>query len=99
MPNAVVGHIAKRWGLRGPVICFSPDAAGADPLGEALDVARFLANGGDADEALLLLVEQVGPDGASASARALLVRSVPDASPDGSSDASSDASPDAGEAS
>lgn len=77
VPNAVVGHIAKRWGLAGPVICFSPDAATADPLGEALDVARFLVDGGDAGEALLLLVEQVGPDGAPASARALLVRPAP----------------------
>ncbi|MFF3216013.1 hypothetical protein ACFYYB_36050 [Streptomyces sp. NPDC002886] len=79
VPNAVVGHIAKRWGLAGPVICFSPDAATADPLGEALDVTRFLVAGGDADEALLLLVEQAGADGAPASARALLVRPAPDA--------------------
>lgn len=77
VPNAVVGHIARRWGLAGPVICFSPDAATADPLGEALDVTRFLVEGGDADEALLLLVEQVGPDGAPANARALLVRPAP----------------------
>ncbi|MGW1774638.1 beta-ketoacyl synthase chain length factor [Streptomyces sp. NPDC002104] len=82
VPNAVVGHIAKRWGLAGPVICFSPDAATADPLGEALDVTRFLVDGGDAEEALLLLVEQAGPDGAPASALALLVRPAPDAVPD-----------------
>ncbi|MFF1410595.1 hypothetical protein ACFVX6_12540 [Streptomyces sp. NPDC058289] len=84
VPNAVVGHIAKRWGLAGPVICFSPDAATADPLGEALDVTRSLVDGGDADEALLLLVEQVGPDGGPASARALLVRPARDVAPDAS---------------
>ncbi|MCX4783762.1 beta-ketoacyl synthase chain length factor [Streptomyces sp. NBC_01264] len=77
VPNAVVGHIAKRWGLAGPVICFSPDAATADPLSEALDVARSLVDGGDTEEALLLLVEQAGPDGAPANARALLVRPAP----------------------
>ncbi|MDD9382932.1 hypothetical protein M8Z33_41085 [Streptomyces sp. ZAF1911] len=82
VPNAVVGHIAKRWGLAGPVICFSPDAATADPLGEALDVTRFLVDGGDAGEALVLLVEQAGPDGAPANARALLVRPAADAAAD-----------------
>ncbi|MEV6122185.1 beta-ketoacyl synthase N-terminal-like domain-containing protein [Streptomyces sp. NPDC052077] len=74
VPNAIVGHIAKRWGLAGPVICFSPDDATGDPLGEALDIARFLVSGGDADEALVLLVEQVGADGGPGGAEALLVR-------------------------
>ncbi|GAB2620133.1 hypothetical protein GCM10027168_60250 [Streptomyces capparidis] len=78
VPNAVVGHIAKRWGLAGPVICFSPDDAAGDPLGEALDITRALVAGGDADEALVLLVEQVGPDGGPGGARALLVRPARD---------------------
>ncbi|WP_328303200.1 hypothetical protein OG389_35165 [Streptomyces sp. NBC_00435] len=79
VPNAVVGHIAKRWRLTGPVICFSPDAAKGDALGEALDITRTLVAEGDAAEALVLLVEQAGPDGEPASARALLVRPVPGA--------------------
>ncbi|HET9382590.1 MAG TPA: hypothetical protein VFP69_17415 [Streptomyces sp.] len=77
VPNAVVGHVAKRWGLAGPVICFSPDDITGDPLGEAADVARCLVDGGDADEALVLLVEQVGPDGGAGAAHALLVRPRP----------------------
>ncbi|MBT2472569.1 hypothetical protein J7E97_33140 [Streptomyces sp. ISL-66] len=79
VPNAVVGHIAKRWELTGPVICFSPDDATGDPLGEALDITRSLVAGGDAEEALVLLVEQAGPDGGPGSARALLVRPAPGA--------------------
>lgn len=79
VPNAVVGHVAKRWGLTGPVICFSPDDATGDPLGEALDITRSLVAGTDTEEALVLLVEQVGPDGGPGSARALLVRPAPDA--------------------
>ncbi|MET9466767.1 hypothetical protein ABZY44_18565 [Streptomyces sp. NPDC006544] len=79
VPNAVVGHVAKRWELTGPVICFSPDDATGDALGEALDVSGSLFAGADADEALVLLVEQVGPDGGPGSARALLVRPAPGA--------------------
>ncbi|MFP8961052.1 hypothetical protein ACLIYP_10915 [Streptomyces nanhaiensis] len=79
VPNAVIGHIAKRWGLAGPVICFSPDDGVGDPLREALDITRSLVAGGDADEALVLLVEQVRPDGGPGGARALLVRPGPDA--------------------
>lgn len=78
VPNAVVGYVAKRWELTGPVICFSPDDATGDPLGEALDVTRSLVAGADVDEALVLLVEQAGPDGGPGSARALLVRPAPD---------------------
>lgn len=77
VPNAVVGHVAKRWHLAGPVICFSPDDITGDPLGEAADIARCLVEGGDADEALVLLVEQVGPDGDPGSAHALLLRPQP----------------------
>jgi hypothetical protein len=76
VPNAVAGHIARRWGLAGPVICFSPSMEAGDPLGEAMDVAHFLALGGDADEALVLLVEQLWPSGERGSARALLLRPV-----------------------
>nr|WSX51395.1 hypothetical protein OG409_22105 [Streptomyces sp. NBC_00974] len=97
VPNAVVGHIAKRWELTGPVICFSPDDATGDPLAEALDITGSLVAGADADEALVLLVEQVGPDGGPGSARALLVRPAPGAG--GSAPDALGPAPDAGEGS
>jgi hypothetical protein len=59
------------------VICFSPDDTTGDPLGEAVDIARSLVAGGDADEALVLLVEQIRPDGEAGGAHALLVRPAP----------------------
>ena len=79
VPNAVVGHVARRWGLAGPVICFSPDDTTGDPQGQAFDIVRSLVRGGDAEEALVLLVEQVRPDGEPGEARALLVRPASDA--------------------
>ncbi|MFF9196485.1 beta-ketoacyl synthase chain length factor [Streptomyces sp. NPDC014779] len=54
VPNAVVGHVATAWGLRGPVVCFSPEG---DQERAALDYARLLFEDGEADEALLILVE------------------------------------------
>ena len=70
VPNAVVGHIAKRWGLAGPVLCTNPVG---DPLADALDVAELLIADGDADRALLVLLEQSVADGEPDRARALLV--------------------------
>lgn len=51
VPNAVAGHVAARWGLTGPVVCLSTDATGMGA------VALLLADG-DAEEALVVLVEQ-----------------------------------------
>ena len=51
VPNAVAGHIATRWNLTGPVVCL------ADPA-SALETAALLIEDGDADQALLLRIEQ-----------------------------------------
>ncbi|MBO4207227.1 beta-ketoacyl synthase chain length factor, partial [Micromonospora echinofusca] len=69
VPNSVAGHVATRWGLRGPVVCLAPVG---DPRTEALDSADLLLHDGDADEALLVLIEQ-GHDGTADHAAALLV--------------------------
>lgn len=67
VPNSVAGHVAARWGLRGPVVCLCPTGDGrADGLAQA----RLLIDDGDADEVLVVLVEQAG---AGDSAHALLV--------------------------
>lgn len=55
VPNSVAGHVAARWGLGGPVICLSPVA---DPAADAAAEAELLLHDGDADEALLVLIEQ-----------------------------------------
>jgi hypothetical protein len=51
VPNAVAGHIAARWNLTGPVVCL------ADPA-SALETAALLIEDGDADDVLLLRIEQ-----------------------------------------
>jgi hypothetical protein len=67
--NAVVGHLAARWGLLGPVACTMPgraepasdDADGCAPspltraLAEAAASAALLIEGGDADAALVIV--------------------------------------------
>jgi len=67
VPNSVAGHVAARWGLRGPVVCLCPTG---DPKADGLAQARLLIDDGDADEVLVVLVEQAG---AAESAHALLV--------------------------
>jgi 3-oxoacyl-(acyl-carrier-protein) synthase len=67
VPNSVAGHVAARWGLRGPVVCLCPTG---DPKADGLAQARLLIDDGDADEVLIVLVEQAG---AGDSAHALLV--------------------------
>lgn len=67
VPNSVAGHVAARWGLGGPVVCLCPTG---DPLADGLAQARLLIDDGDADEVLVVLVEQAG---AERSARAVLV--------------------------
>ncbi|MFD0634043.1 beta-ketoacyl synthase chain length factor [Catenulispora yoronensis] len=63
VPNAVAGHIAARWSLTGPVVCVADRAS-------ALEAAALLVEDGDAEEALVLHVEQ----GARDHAHAVLLR-------------------------
>lgn len=51
VPNAVAGLVASRWRLTGPVVCVDSTDAG-------LTVARLLLADGDADEVLVILLEQ-----------------------------------------
>jgi 3-oxoacyl-(acyl-carrier-protein) synthase len=67
VPNSVAGHVAARWGLRGPVVCLCPTG---DPQADGLAQARLLIDDGDADRVLVVLVEQTG---AGDSAHALLL--------------------------
>lgn len=58
-PNAVLGHIAARWRLAGPVVCLSPPAQDSDTIpSAALTEADWLLRDGDADEVLLIAAEQ-----------------------------------------
>lgn len=60
VPNSIAGHVATRWGLRGPVLCVSPLG---EPRDAGLAQARLLIEDGDADEVLVVGVEQaVGRD-------------------------------------
>jgi hypothetical protein len=74
-PNAVVGHIAARWGLEGPVTCTIPARRG---LADAMDSAALLIEGGEAEAAMVILADQglPGSDGetpTSDSGAALLI--------------------------
>lgn len=51
VPNAVAGHVAARSGLAGPVICLGGEQS-------ALDAAALLIEDADADEVLLIRVDQ-----------------------------------------
>jgi hypothetical protein len=63
-PNAVLGHIAARHRLTGPLVCISPPTERGDGIpAAALDEADLLLRDGDADEVLLIAAEQgVTPD-------------------------------------
>lgn len=75
-PNAVLGHIAARWGLTGPVVAISPARAvpGQVPS-DALDLAALLLADGDADQVLVIAAEpgDDGPGEAAGHAVAVLV--------------------------
>ncbi|MEV6524448.1 beta-ketoacyl synthase chain length factor [Longispora sp. NPDC051575] len=71
VPNAVLGHVATRWGLTGPVVCVSP---AGDPTADALDLVDLMFAAGDADRALVVLVEQSTTPGTPDRAVALLVK-------------------------
>ncbi|MFI0724224.1 hypothetical protein [Streptomyces sp. NPDC021224] len=66
VPNAVAGHVAARWGLLGPVVCVADAASG-------VEVAALLIEDGDADEVLLIRVEQAATAGARDRAAAVLL--------------------------
>lgn len=66
VPNAVAGHVTARWGLFGPVVCVADCAAG-------VEVAALLVEDGDADEVLLIRVEQAATAGARDRAAAVLL--------------------------
>ncbi len=66
-PNSVVGQVTAHWGLGGPVVCISPVG---DPLADGMAEAALLLEDGDADEVLLILVEQAGEGGPDAADRA-----------------------------
>jgi hypothetical protein len=87
-PNAVLGYVAARWGLGGPVVCVGPqrgteyqgpdqwlDPAGG--LAGALAEAALVIGDGDADEALVIVAEQGGRPGESDGAVAVLVTRCP----------------------
>lgn len=57
VPNSVAGHVAARWQLTGPVVSVGALEAG-------LDIAALLIEDADADEALVIRVEQGCGDGA-----------------------------------
>lgn len=63
VPNSVAGHVAAKWGLRGPVVCLCPTG---DQKADGLAHARLLIDDGDADEVLVVLVEQAGAEYAQA---------------------------------
>lgn len=75
VPNAVAGHIAAQHGLRGPVVCLSPSggAHAESAHGEGIAVADLLIRDGDADEALIISVEQPAGDPGAGTAWAALV--------------------------
>src|SRR6266581_2727729 len=70
VPNSIAGHIAARWRLTGPISCISPVGA---PVEDGLAAAALLFADLDADEALVLVVEQGHPGGAADHALAILV--------------------------
>jgi hypothetical protein len=74
VPNAVAGHVAARWRLTGPVVCVGDTRSG-------LDVAALLLEDGDADEALLIRVDQAATAAARDHAVAVLLTDGPPQDP------------------
>jgi len=71
VPNAVAGHVAALWRLTGPVVCVADTGAG-------LAVAALLLADRDADEALLIRVDQAPGAGVGDRAAAVLLRAHPE---------------------
>jgi Beta-ketoacyl synthase, N-terminal domain len=57
-PNAVLGHVAARWHLTGPVVAISRPARIIGLTHEVLAEADLLLRDGDADEVLVIIAEQ-----------------------------------------
>ncbi|MFJ1754126.1 hypothetical protein [Kitasatospora sp. NPDC088134] len=62
-PNAVLGHLAARWQLDGPVVALGP---GFEDEAELHTQARLLIEDGDADQVLAVTAVQGPPDRATA---------------------------------
>ncbi|MFB7949424.1 hypothetical protein ACFC6L_31430 [Kitasatospora phosalacinea] len=62
-PNAVLGHLAARWQLDGPVVALGP---GFDDERELHDRAALLIEDGDAEQVLVVTAVQGPPDHATA---------------------------------
>ncbi|GAA3005798.1 hypothetical protein GCM10020229_17090 [Kitasatospora albolonga] len=77
-PNAVLGHIAARWELAGPVVAISPREAAApgELPPDALELAALLLADGDADQVLVIAAEQAARDGEGDHGTAALVTSA-----------------------
>ncbi|GAA1242059.1 hypothetical protein GCM10009665_36030 [Kitasatospora nipponensis] len=77
-PNAVLGHIAARWALTGPVVASCPREAAAPGQipADALELAALLLADGDADQVLVIAAEQAGPARGTEHATAVLVTSA-----------------------
>lgn len=70
VPSSVLGWLASRWGLRGPVVCASP---AGDPRADAATLAELLFFDDDADQVLAVLVELGTGDESRAHASAYLL--------------------------
>ncbi|MER5866282.1 hypothetical protein [Kitasatospora sp. NPDC002040] len=77
-PNAVLGHIAARWGLAGPVVAISPREAAApgEIPSDALELAALMLADGDADQILIIAAEQADRSGGTDHGTAVLVTSA-----------------------
>ncbi|MFJ5229931.1 hypothetical protein ACIQBJ_08495 [Kitasatospora sp. NPDC088391] len=62
-PNAVLGHLAARWQLDGPVVALGP---GFEDEAELHEQAKLLIEDGDADQVLAITAAQGPPDRATA---------------------------------
>ncbi|BAJ32271.1 MULTISPECIES: hypothetical protein [Kitasatospora] len=62
-PNAVLGHVAARWQLDGPVVALGP---GFEDERELHDRAALLIEDGDAEQVLVITAVQGPPDHATA---------------------------------
>ncbi|MFE4975020.1 hypothetical protein ACFRAR_23320 [Kitasatospora sp. NPDC056651] len=80
-PNAVLGHIAARWGLTGPLVAICPAEAAAPGRvpADAHELAALLLADGDADRVLVIAAEQTA-DGDHATA-VLLTTAPPEDAP------------------
>jgi hypothetical protein len=69
IPNAVLGHVAARWALGGPIVCLCPVA---EPLVEGLGQAELLLAAGGVDRVLIVLADEALPGRPPQPATALL---------------------------